>query len=74
MTEKCENCTFFDGSKHQKDARTAHAGICSKWTEITFKWENCKGFFSKENLTEKEIFIPLVDVTKLPDVTQLTFF
>jgi spore cortex formation protein SpoVR/YcgB (stage V sporulation) len=74
MAEKCENCSYFDGSKHENDKRTAHAGICSKWTEIVFKSETCKQFFSNENKTEKEIFIPLVDVSKLPPSNQLTFF
>ncbi|MFV8344589.1 hypothetical protein [Flavobacterium sp. ZB4P13] len=74
MTEKCENCYYFDGSKHEKDAQTAHAGICSKWTEIVFKSETCKQFFSNQNKSEKEIFIPLVDVSKLPPINQLTLF
>jgi hypothetical protein len=74
MTQTCENCTFFDTLRHENDARTKHAGICTKWTEIVFKSETCKWHFLKSNPDEKEIFIPLVDVTKLPSVTQLTFF
>ena len=74
MLENCENCTFFDGSKHQNDIRTKHAGICSKWTEIVFRTETCKQYFSNQNKTEKEIFIPLVDISKLPNINQLTLF
>lgn len=74
MLENCENCTFFDGSKHQNDKRTFHAGICSKWTEIVFKTEICKQYFSKKNKSENEIFIPLVDVKMLPPINQLKLF
>lgn len=74
MTQNCENCIFFDGSKHENDTRTKHAGICSKWTQIVFRSETCKQYFSNENKGENEIFKPLVDVTQLPPATQLTFF
>lgn len=74
MTENCENCASFDGTKHENDNRTKHAGICSKWCQIVFKTENCKQFFSKENKKEKEVFPPLLDLTKLPPASQLTFF
>jgi hypothetical protein len=73
MKINCENCVFFDGSKHQKDARTQHAGICSKWTEIVFRSETCKQHFLNSNPTEKDIFPALVDVSKLP-VIQFELF
>jgi hypothetical protein len=57
MTENCENCMYFDGSKHKNDTRTQHAGICSKWCQIVFKKEHCKQFFSAENLPPKSVFI-----------------
>jgi len=74
MIENCLNCIFFDGSKHQNDLRTSHAGICSKWTQITFKTDTCKQFFSNANKPEKEIFKPLIDVTKLTPINELSFF
>lgn len=73
MKGTCQNCCHFDGSKHQKDPRTQHAGICSKWTEIVFQSETCKQYFSNENKSEKEIF-PLIDTTQLPPINQLSFF
>jgi hypothetical protein len=38
----CYNCTFFDNSKHVTDKRTKHAGLCKKWSEITFQNDSCK--------------------------------
>lgn len=73
MKNLCENCTHFDGSKHQNDQRTHHAGICKKWCEIVFKTDNCKQYSLKSNPTENEIFPPLVDVAKLP-VIQFDLF
>lgn len=49
MTENCENCVSFDPSRHANDKRTQHMGICTKFCEISFKWEKCNQFFSKEN-------------------------
>lgn len=72
--ENCENCAFFNNSKHKLDKRTEHAGICSKWSEIQFKNSTCKMWFSNENLPAEKIFKPLVDVSKLPDFNQLTLF
>ena len=74
MKENCENCTFFNGTAHEKDSRTRHAGFCSKWVEITFKRDTCKQYFSSVNKTEKEVFPPLVDLSKLPSIDQLTLF
>lgn len=74
MKNTCENCISFDRSRHYKDARTQDAGICLKWIEVVFKRETCKEHFLKDNPTEKEIFPPLVDVTKLPPITQLDLF
>lgn len=71
MAENCENCMFFDGTKHDNDIRTKHAGICSKWTEIVFRTETCKQFFTLQNKKENEIFKPLVDVSILPPINQL---
>lgn len=56
MTVNCENCMFFDSTKHEKDPRTKHAGICSKWTEIVFKSDTCKQFFSSSNPTVENLF------------------
>lgn len=74
MTEKCENCHYLDTSKHENDQRTKHMGICTKFCEISFKWEKCKQFLPVQEKDEKEIFIPLVDVSKLPPITQLNLF
>ena len=73
MKNTCQNCVSFDGSKHQKDSRTQHAGICLKWSEIVFKTEICKQHFLNSNPTENQIFKPLVDVAKLP-VIQFDLF
>ena len=43
---------FFDGSKHEKDVRTAHAGICKKWCEVTFKNDLCKFHLEMSTLPE----------------------
>lgn len=56
MTENCSNCTFFDGSRHENDKRTSHAGICSKWSQIVFKTEICKQYFFKGNEPAENIF------------------
>lgn len=65
----CESCHYFDGSKHEKDKRTEHAGICKKWYEVTFKTDVCKYHFSNKNLPEWE------QLTKKQQTTnQLTMF
>lgn len=56
MTEKCKNCFHFDGSQHEKDARTKHAGICKNFNEIVFKNETCKFHFTTDNLPLKNVF------------------
>ena len=74
MKENCENCAYFDSTKHEKDSRTKHAGFCSKWIEITFRKDTCKQFFISTYKTENEILSPLVDLSKLPPIDQLTLF
>lgn len=74
MTQNCENCASFDGTKHENDNRTKHAGICFKWSQIVFRNETCKQFFSNQNKTETEVFPPLLDISKLPPANQLAFF
>lgn len=56
MTQNCENCFHFDGSQHENDARTKHAGICKNFSEIVFKKETCKFHFSKDNLPSEKVF------------------
>jgi hypothetical protein len=58
MTETCQDCAFFDDSKHRNNARTKDAGICTKWVQIAFKKETCKQHFPNTNLSEKEVFLP----------------
>ena len=71
----CENCHFFDASRHKKDPRTAHAGICIKWSQIELKSSTCKQAMPIQELIEKDIFKePLIDVSKLPSISQLSFF
>jgi hypothetical protein len=74
VKNQCENCHYFSGDKHKNDPRTKHAGICSKWTEVVFRTENCKEYFSSSNAPADEIFKPLIDVNQLPPVTQLNLF
>lgn len=74
MSKLCDNCTFFDGSKHQNDSRTSHAGICSKWSEIVFRSETCKQYISVLDQPKEKIQVPLIDVKNLPNSNQLTFF
>jgi hypothetical protein len=74
MKNQCQNCINFDASKHENDPRTSHAGICKKWCEIVFKTDKeCKQFLDHKN-HKAEIIFPVIDVTKLPPVTQLCFF
>ena len=61
MTEKCENCMFFDNSKFLHKTQTKDAGICTKFTEVCFKRDSCKWHMLKQELDEKEIFAPVVD-------------
>lgn len=56
MTENCKNCIHFDPSKHANDPRTQHAGICTKWIEVTFKNDTCKHHFRADNLPVEKIF------------------
>jgi hypothetical protein len=64
MTEKCENCMFFDNSKFVQKPKTKDCGICTKFTEISFKNETCRFHMPKQELEEKEIFTPVVDKQK----------
>lgn len=47
--ETCRTCLHFDGSKHEHDARTAHAGICKRFSETTFKNDSCTQYLSLNN-------------------------
>nr|WP_294931305.1 hypothetical protein [uncultured Flavobacterium sp.] len=73
MAETCENCASFDNSKFLHHTATRDAGMCTKFTEITFKRDKCKFHLPKQALSENEIFVPLVDVSKLP-VIQFDLF
>lgn len=74
MTKTCENCQSFDNEKFVQKHATRDAGICTKFTEVTFKRDSCKYHLPKQKLSENEIFVPVVDVTKLPPISQLSFF
>lgn len=74
MKKTCENCASFDQTKFLHHHATRDAGLCLKFTEVTFKRNSCKWFLEKQKLSEKEIFVPVVDVTKLPPITQLNLF
>ncbi|MDN3673432.1 hypothetical protein QWY99_10245 [Flavobacterium branchiarum] len=74
MKNQCQDCHYFNGDRHKNDPRTEHAGICSKWCEVVPKKDTCNQFFAKSNLTEQEIFKPLIDVAKLPPANQLNLF
>lgn len=56
--ETCENCHYFDNSAHKLDARTAHAGVCKKFSEIVFLSDNCSQYFDVSNLPQDKIFQP----------------
>ena len=58
----------FDPSKHQNDARTKHAGICTKWVEITFLSDSCKFHFSAENLPSEKVFLTPLQPTQQLDL------
>lgn len=73
MPKTCENCHSFDNAKFVQKHATRDAGICSMFTEVTFKRDSCKYHFPKQELKENEIFLPLVDVGKLP-VVQFDLF
>ena len=71
----CIDCNSFDNSKHINDPRTMHAGICKKWSQITFTSDTCKQYIPIQNHFEKDIFKePIIDVSKLPSASQLSFF
>lgn len=74
MSNNCEKCHLFDNAKFLHHSATKDAGMCMKFIEITFKRDTCKFFLPKQELTENEIFVPLVDVTQLPPITQLNLF
>lgn len=73
MSDTCQNCIQFDNAKFLHHSATKDAGMCMKYIEITFKRETCKFHMPKQELTENEIFVPLVDVKKLP-VIQFDLF
>ena len=55
----CANCHYFDNSAHKNDQRTHHAGICSKWSEVTFLTDSCKYHFDlANNKAWKELIAP----------------
>lgn len=64
MTEKCENCMFFDNSRFLHKPQTKDAGICTKFIEVMFKNDACKFHLPTQELEEKEIFKPVVDKQK----------
>lgn len=64
MTEKCENCMFFDNSKFLHKPQTKDCGICTKFTEISFKNDHCRFHMPTQKLEEKQIFSPVVDKHK----------
>jgi len=71
----CQNCHFFDDSRHKNDNRTSHAGLCLKWSEINLKTSTCNQFKTICVLDGKPSFNkPIIDVEKLPHVSQLSFF
>lgn len=71
----CIDCNSFDNSQHINDPRTMHAGICKKWSQITFISDTCKQYIPIQELCENDIFKePLIDVSKLPAPNQLSFF
>lgn len=73
MTEKCENCMFFDNSKFLHKPQTKDCGICTKFTEISFKNDSCKWHMPKQQLEEKEIFLTHVVAVK-QTIKQLDLF
>ncbi len=73
MTETCQNCQSFDNKNFVQNRATRDAGICTKFTEITFKCDTCKFHMPKQELTENEIFVPVVR-PKLNIVRQLDLF
>ncbi|PWA08966.1 hypothetical protein [Flavobacterium laiguense] len=74
MTETCQNCAFFDDSKHKNNARTKDAGICTKWVQIAFKKETCKQHFLNTNLSEKDVFSVTAVSRQQTDNVQLNLF
>ena len=73
MTETCQNCQSFDNAKFLHKRATRDAGICTKFTEVTFNRDSCKYHLPKQELSENEIFVPLVEVKRLP-VIQFDLF
>lgn len=68
----CERCDFFDNSHHVKDARTAHAGLCKRWSNITWKTETCSEFLNAGDLgTWNEV---IKELHEKPTVNQLNLF
>ena len=62
MTQKsCENCVYFDDSKHKLDSRTLNAGICHKMAQIVFKNDKaCRTFEPVQNsLNDLEVIEPV---------------
>lgn len=70
-SKKCENCIYFDNSKHKQDKRTEHAGICNKLGSITFLNETCKMFEPiQKTLNDIEVNEPIYVLPK----SQMTMY
>lgn len=72
----CEDCLHFDNTRHLKDARTAHAGLCKRFCETTFLKDTCNQWLPNvlpDWETEILKTATIVEISK-PQVKQLNLF
>lgn len=72
-TKTCENCHYFDDSKHRHDERTKCAGICQKFYNVQFKKDKACNFFIEPDGHHKE-WSRLTEIEKNPIINQLQLF
>lgn len=70
--DTCDNCDHFDGSKHANDVRTQHAGICNRWSMVTWKKDSCNQFINSASLPDWDMVIATIPHT--PQIKQLNLF
>jgi hypothetical protein len=73
----CQDCIHFDNSRHIKDSRTAHAGLCKRFSETTFLHDSCSQWLPNvlpdwDTVTGEAIV--LQEFNKKPQVQQLNLF
>lgn len=60
LKNQCQNCNYFDNSKHKNDDRTKTAGVCKKWYDIVFlTTPSCKEYIDEKITKEIFVFEPL---------------